>query len=211
MHRIATLPGSGPPDSGDLVEQPPAKVLLLTSALSDISSLAATLRIPTIHQLWRDGIRALPLSALSHPAQVDHYLSTTAQYADVVIIRLLGGRSHWNYGLEQVRRWQEDVSSRVLVVLAGTPDQDKELHDLGSIDPGLADRLAELMRIGGTNNLVKFLEVVGQLQSGARPLAAKITPQPMADPQPWDWQQEPGPRVGVILYRALYSHSLLCF
>ncbi|GCE65450.1 cobaltochelatase subunit CobN [cyanobiont of Ornithocercus magnificus] len=205
MHRIATLPGSGPPDSGDLVEQPPAKALFLTSALSDISSLAATLRIPAIHQLWRNGIRALPLSALSHPAQVDHYLSTTAQYADVVIIRLLGGRSHWNYGLEQVRRWQEDVSSRVLVVLAGTPDQDKELHDLGSIDPGLAGRLAELLRIGGTNNLVKFLEVVSQLQSGARPLAAKITPQPMADPQPWDWQQEPGPRVGVILYRALYQ------
>ena len=205
MHRLATLPGSGPLDSGDLVEQPPAEVLLLTSAASDISSLAATLRIPAINQLWRDRIRALSLSNLNHPAQIDHYLSTTVQCARVVVIRLLGGRGHWSYGLEQFRRWQEGARYRVLAVLAGTSDQDKELHDLGNIDPKLAGCLAELLRIGGTHNLEEFLKAIGQLQNGQRPVATEIVIQPMADPQPWDWQQDPGPRVGVVLYRALYQ------
>ena len=71
MHRLATCPGLDPPEDVVLVEQPGADVLFLTSAGTDISCLDASL--PS-NQDWKERIRALPLSCLEHPAQLDHYL-----------------------------------------------------------------------------------------------------------------------------------------
>ena len=106
MHRLATLPGDPSNEEVELVEQPTAPVLFLTSATTDIATLAATLSEPT-HKHWKGRIRALPLFSLEHPAQVDYYLSSTAQKANLIIIRLLGSRGHWSYGLEKLKLWQE--------------------------------------------------------------------------------------------------------
>ena len=98
MHRLASCPGLDPPEDVVLVEQPPADVLLLSSAGTDLSTLATCLEQPDLAS-WGERIRALDLSQLQHPAQVDHYLRSTAANAKVVLLRLLGGRGHWSYGL----------------------------------------------------------------------------------------------------------------
>ena len=109
MHRLASCPGLDPPEDVVLVEQPPAEVLFLTSAGTDLSCLAACLE----HlEGWTDRIRALSLSCLEHPAQLDHYLSSTAQQARLIAVRLLGSRGHWSYGLEQLRLWQQGAPER---------------------------------------------------------------------------------------------------
>ena len=64
MHRLASLPGEGPAEEVLLVEQPQAQILLLTSARTDISTLASVLEVPS-QQAWKGRIRALPLAALS--------------------------------------------------------------------------------------------------------------------------------------------------
>ena len=43
MHRLATCPGVDPPEDVVLVEQPPADVLFLTSAGTDLTCLSRAL------------------------------------------------------------------------------------------------------------------------------------------------------------------------
>ncbi|MEC9029454.1 MAG: cobaltochelatase subunit CobN, partial [Cyanobacteriota bacterium] len=210
MHRLASLPGEGPAEEVLLVEQPQAQILLLTSARTDISTLASVLEFPS-QQAWKGHIRALPLAALSHPAQVDHYLSTTAAKAQLIVVRLLGGRGHWSYGLEQLGIWQQRASSRQLLILSGTTDLDVELHSLGSHPIPLADRLAQLMREGGVDNMLMFLRVIEQLLLGTPIDLDHIVLKAMVDPSPWDWRDEDGPKVGVVLYRALSQAGDLAF
>ena len=202
MHRLATCPGLDPPEDVVLVEQPGADVLFLTSAGTDISCLDASL--PS-NQDWKERIRALPLSCLEHPAQLDHYLNTTAQAAHLIVVRLLGSRGHWSYGLEQLQRWCADDTQRQLLVLAGTADQSNELHGLGSCSAELADQLSALLREGGIDNMGRFLGALEALLEGTPVSPDSVAVVPCPDPMPWDWRDEAGTAVGVVLYRAQFQ------
>ncbi|BEV36237.1 cobaltochelatase subunit CobN [Synechococcus sp. M16CYN] len=204
MHRLASCPGLDPPEDVVLVEQVPADVLFLSSAWTDLNTLATYLASPQ-GSAWQNKLRGLSLDCLSHPAQLDHYLATTAQHARIVLVRLLGGRGHWGYGLEQLQRWKEVKGDRQLLILAGTADQSAELHSLGSIPQALADRLAELLRQGGLANLEEVLAALQLLLLGQQPNPAQCQLHSFSDPSPWDWREESGPRIGLILYRAQFQ------
>ena len=206
MHRLTSLPGGDTDDPVSFVEQPSAEVLFLSSASTDLSALARILDdCPS--QDWDGRIRALPLDALNHPAQIDHYLSNCTSLTRLIVVRLLGGRGHWSYGLEQCALWESARTERTLLILAGTADQDRELHSLGSLPEGISDAMAILLREGGEDNLQTWLSGLrwilesGHDRSGSQepPL---LTAVPSPDPDPYDWLQESGPRIGVLLYRA---------
>jgi cobaltochelatase CobN len=209
MHRLAALPGDpGDPDSvsGELfVEQPPAPVVLLSSADTDLVAMASLLE----RQPQRLGgeLRALNLAALAHPAVIDHYVSSSLVTTRLVLVRLLGGRGHWSYGLERLGRWARQPrtggGSRQLIVLAGTADEEESLAELSSGDPQLAIALARCLREGGGDNLGRVLDTLAALLRSESPDLPE--PLPAADPLPHDWREEPGPRVGLILYRALHQ------
>ena len=206
MHRLTSLPGGDTDDPVAFVEQPSAEVLFLSSASTDLSALARILEDSPSKE-WDDRIRALPLDALNHPAQIDHYLSNCTSLTRLIVVRLLGGRGHWSYGLEQCALWESARPERTLLILAGTADQDRELHSLGSLPEGISDAMALLMREGGTDNLQTWLSGLHWiLESGHersechQPPSLAAVPSP--DPDPYDWQQESGPRIGVLLYRA---------
>ena len=200
MHRLASLPGSGDPaDAGAFVEQKPAPVLVLSSADTDLRALAALLESdPTLLGLE---LRGLNLAALAHPAVLDHYLIGTAAKAQLVVVRLLGGRGHWSYGLEQLGLWVKQKPGRQLVVLSGTQEEESSLAALSSVAPALAEGLSRCWREGGSSNLQRVLRCLRQIVEGGTP--PPPSPIPQADPLPHDWQPDPGPRVGVVLYRAL--------
>ncbi len=131
MHRLAALPGAERDGAaGTFVEQPPAPVLLLSSADTDLLTIHRLLeREP---ELLGAELRVLNLAALSHPAVIDHYLASTVRQARIVVVRLLGGRGHWSYGLERLQMWAEDEPSRQLLVLAGTSEEERTLASLSS-------------------------------------------------------------------------------
>ena len=206
MHRLSSLPGADTDGPISYVEQPTAPVLFLTSASSDISALARVLDTQT-KPIWQDGIRALPLDALSHPAQIDHYLALCTDKTQLIVIRLLGGRGHWSYGLEQCCSWLAKQKGRQLLVLAGTPEQERELHPLSSQPDHLCDAMARLLREGGADNLQRWLDGLEWILSTASGEtsaidAPSLTLTASPDPDPYDWRQEEGPTVGVLLYRA---------
>ena len=199
MHRLAALPGAAEDaDAGAYVEQPPAPVLLLSSADTDLLTLDGLLQREP--QLLGAELRALNLAALSHPAVIDHYLATTAAQARIVVVRLLGGRGHWSYGLEQVQLWAQAAPGRQLLVLAGTAEEESNLATLSSTGPALARALARCLREGGEANGRLVLEALKALLAGAQPELPEAVPLP--DPLPHDWRSDPGARVGLILYRS---------
>ena len=202
MHRLAAVPGSSSPADGVLfIEQPAATVVLLTSADTDLTALAAELdRNPQVLGPERS-IRGLNLAALQHPAVLDHYIRTSLELTELVVVRLLGGRGHWSYGLEQLREWVEAKSNRHLLVVAGTADEDDNLLELGTVAAPLALACSHCLREGGPANWNAVLTSLTALLDGTEPPPPEL--QALADPQPHDWRAEPGPRVGVVLYRAL--------
>jgi cobaltochelatase CobN len=182
------------------VEQPWAPVVVLSSADSDLAGLAALLAHQP--QLLREPIRGLNLKALAHPAVIDHYIRTSLGQTRIVVVRLLGGRGHWSYGLEQLRAWA-DQPDRLLLVVAGTEDEAETLASLGTADRELSLAIGRCLREGGATNLAAVLGCLNALLSGQGAPPPLATPQ--ADPLPHDWRDEPGARVGVVLYRALYQ------
>jgi cobaltochelatase CobN len=199
MHRLAALPGAAADDeAGAYVEQPPAPVLLLSSADTDLLAVDTLLRRQP--ELLGAPLRGLNLAALAHPAVLDHYLATTAADARIVVVRLLGGRGHWSYGLEQLQLWVAERTGRHLLVLAGTAEEENSLASLSSANPELAISLARCLREGGEANLRAVLACLGALLRGEAPELP--TPVPGPDPLPHDWRPDPGPRIGLILYRS---------
>ncbi|MEB3233958.1 MAG: cobaltochelatase subunit CobN [Cyanobacteriota bacterium] len=200
MHRLAAQPGSyDPSDQGLMVEQSPAPVLLLSSADTDLRSLAALQQSDP--DLLGCALRCLNLAALSSPAVIDHYISSTAASAQLVVIRLLGGRGHWSYGLERFQRWAQQQPGRQLVVLSGTAEEDSNLGALGTAPLAWTCALSCCWREGGPQNLASVLRALRQLLEGRIDTPAALVRQP--DPLPHDWRQDAGPKVGVVLYRAL--------
>jgi cobaltochelatase CobN len=185
-------------DLGAYVEQPPAPVLLLSSADTDLLTIHNLLEQQP--ELLGAELRGLNLAALSHPAVIDHYLATTAAQAQIVVVRLLGGRGHWNYGLERLQAWTELGPQRLLLVLAGTAHEESSLASLSNVDPELAIGMARCLREGGACNARLVLQTLAALLVGEHPLPPQ--PEPLADPLPHDWRVEPGARVGLILYRS---------
>jgi cobaltochelatase CobN len=200
MHRLATIPGAPEAADGSLpfVEQEPAEMVLLSSADTDLTAVAALLEKEP--QLIAGSLRALNLAALGHPAVIDHYVATTLPKATVVLVRLLGGRGHWSYGLERLQAWSRSAEGRTLLVLAGTAEEEHALAELGNAPADLTLALAGCMREGGIINLRQVLRCLEQLRLRQPPLMPVVEPAP--DPLPHDWRNEPGARVGVILYRA---------
>jgi cobaltochelatase CobN len=201
MHRLATTsnPGDLNGEDAPFITHGPAEVVVLSSAPTDLMALERTLAqrpsppAPTL--------RGVPLASLAHPAVIDHYIRSALRQTRVVVVRLLGGRGHWSYGLEQLREWQQAAPERHLLILAGTPEEEELLASLASVPVPLCRALAQCFREGGNGNLTLVVEALEGLLAGAPP--APPRPLAEADPLPHDWRDDPGPRVGVVLYRAL--------
>jgi cobaltochelatase CobN len=215
MHRLAATPGDSDCRDGTpaYVEQPPAQVVLLSSADTDLLAIESLLtRQPQRHD-WQ--LRGLNLAALGHPAVIDHYITSTLDPLPtrIVAVRLLGGRGHWSYGIEQLRAWAArpgpDRGPRHLLLLAGTEEEEQALAELGTVPPALACALAGCLRLGGPENLEAFLACMAALLRGEQPPPPKL--RALADPLPHDWRDEPGARVGLIFYRALLQAGDLSF
>jgi len=202
MHRLAAVPGSSSPGDGVLfIEQPAATAVLLTSADTDLTALAGQLdRNPAPLGSGRT-LGGLNLAALQHPAVLDHYIRTSLAGSELVVVRLLGGRGHFSYGLEQLKGWAEAKPERQLMVLSGTAEEEASLVELGTVPHTLALACSRCLREGGPANWQAVLQSLNAHLIG-EPLELP-EPQALADPQNHDWREEPGPRVGVVLYRAL--------
>ncbi len=208
MHRIASVPGADQPEDISLVEQPSAPILLLTSASTDIYTLSSTLNLEEGSK-WRSQIRALQLSSILHPAQVDHYISTTVQKAKLVIVRIYGDRGYWSYGLEKIESWSSETDDRYLIVLSGTKDNEESLHAIGNIENHITQYFSELFREGGVKNTITILSLCSSLIKYGHIKQNSLTIDRISTFLKWDIKSEAGMKVLIVYYTSLYKSGEL--
>ncbi len=203
MHRILNIAGNEK-NKDDLIEQPVADFIFITSVKADLN-LLSNLLLEKEFTTLKNNIRALEISNLNSSAQVDNYLLKTINYAKVVVLRLFGDKGTWNYGIEQLLNWQAVDKNRKLVILSGTLDQEVALSETSSIDKDVALNISKLLRSGGLDNYRKFLNCLNYLKIDETLIPDEFLKiSYYADPYLYDWKIEKGEKIGIISYKSLF-------
>jgi len=180
MHRLAATPGGWTPDTDGVifVEQTPASIIFMTTADTDIQCLS---RVMAHWERDWPTIRVVNLLQLQQQLAIDTYADDVLKSANVVILRLLGGRAYWSYGLE-VTKAIAQAHNIALIVLPGDDRPDPDLMSHSTVSLQVANRLWRYLTEGGVENMRHGLMAVCD-----RTLDTHFTP---PDPRPV-------PRLGV--------------
>lgn len=207
MHRIAATPGGWNPDNEGVIyiEQTPAPIVFLTAADTDIQTLAAA--VPQLPDDFPE-IRVVNLLQLQQQLTLDTYAEEVLQEAELIVVRLLGGRAYWSYGLEVLRETVEETGAS-LVVMPGDDGIDLDLCSHSTVPLAVVNQLWRYFQEGGVVNFANGLKF-----AQARCLSgAELPPEPQPVPRVGLYEVEalePAiARVGILFYRAHYLSSNL--
>ena len=211
MHLLATQPGEiddGTP-AVDL-EQSPGDIVILSAADSEIAGLAAA------HAWHRAEVASFPtlrlanVMQLGHNLSVDLYAESVIAEAKLVIVRLLGGRGYWEYGVEQITA----LCRRRNIALAWLPGDDQPDADLtghATLPGDETHRLWQYCVHGGPGNYRALVAYAASLcghdtdWQEPTPLLRAGPYWPDAEPEsitdlPWT---DGRPAAALVFYRAL--------
>ena len=205
MHLLAASPGSIN-DGSEAVDlgQTPGDLVVLSAADSELACLAQARSVATPDL----SIRLASLLHLGHPMSVDLYVEQVIRHAKLVVVRLLGGRGYWSYGVEQLAAACRERGIP-LAFLPGDDQPDPELAAWTSLAPEASHRLWQYLVHGGQGNAGQFLrygaELIGQpagdwLEPTPLPPAGIYPPGTAPEDLPWSGV---APTAALVLYRAL--------
>ncbi len=210
MHRISATSG-GWNQSEDLIflEQTPAPFVLITAADTDIQTLAAA--VPKLPAKF-PALRVANLLQLQQQISIDAYAEQVLEPAQVIIVRLLGGRSYWSYGLEVV---QEIVqrNGTTLIVMPGDDAFDPDLVSQSTVPLAIVNQVCQYFSEGGVENIVNALKFIADhclLTTFNPPIPAPVprvglySAWGMEHGDKRTMEQSPIPKVGILFYRAHY-------
>ncbi len=154
MHLLAAQPGEIADGSAAVdLGQTPGDIVYLTAADSEISLLANAQRAlgpnaPTL--------RLANLMALGHNYSVDLYVESVIAKAKLVILRVLGGRGYWPYGIGEIVAVCRAKRIR-LACLPGDDAPDADLMADSTLPAEAVHRLWRYMAEGGPDNAGNLL------------------------------------------------------
>ena len=176
MHRISSKSTEFNLQSEDLIflEQTTAKFVFLTSADTDIQTIAAAVsKLPTTF----DEIRVANLLNLQHQISIDSYAEQILEFAQVIILRLLGGISYWPYGLEVIQEIVERKGTN-LIVIPGDDALDLNLISHSTLPLAKVNQISRYFSQGGVDNFVNAFKFIADncLSTSFNPLPPKEVP-----------------------------------
>jgi cobaltochelatase CobN len=180
--------------------QTPADIVFLSFSDSELRLLAR------LHAQDANlpSLRCAPLSQLKHPYSVDLYLDMVARHAKLIVVRLLGGKEYWPYGVEQL----EALARRNNIALAIVPGDvvaDMRLSRASTLDEDVLDRIWRFFQDSGPDNMRAFLGYASTLTG--RPMAWRESV-PVANAGYFEAARreagENAPRATIVFYRSLY-------
>ncbi|BAY11672.1 cobaltochelatase subunit CobN [Calothrix sp. NIES-2098] len=175
MHRVSATSG-GWNQSEDLIflEQTPAPFVFITAADTDIQTLAAA--VPKLPATFPD-LRVANLLQLQQQISIDTYGEQVLELAQVIILRLLGGRSYWAYGLEVV---QEIVQRNSInfIVMPGDDAFDPLLISQSNVPLDIVNQVWQYFNQGGVDNFVNALQFIADtcLSTSFNPSPPQLVP-----------------------------------
>ncbi len=141
------------------LEQTPAEIVFLSFSDSELCQLARQ-----HEQAFSASVtlRCASLAQLKHPFSVDLYLEKVARHARLVVVRLLGGKDYWSYGVEQLaaaaRTWRFS-----LAIVPGDDLDDGRLREASTLSERDCARIWSYFQDGGPENLANFLGFAASL------------------------------------------------
>lgn len=136
--------------------QSPGDIVILTAADTEISGFSYAAQ--SLESEF-PSLRVASLLALSHPYSVDLYLEKTLSRAKLVVVRLLGGRNYWAYGLERLAELARANNTKIIVV-PGDANWDADLEAATTLELEHANTFWRYCVEGGVENLknaIRFL------------------------------------------------------
>ncbi len=160
MHLLAVKPGAvGDNDAAVDLGQTPGDIVVLSAADSEIACLsAARAKMPA----GFPSLRLANVLRLSHNLSVDLYLEQVASRAKLIVVRLLGGRGYWPYGVEQLVALAQGGAIE-LALLPGDDQPDPELLTASTLPAEACHRLWQYLMHGGLDNATEFLRYAAEL------------------------------------------------
>ncbi|KJE33696.1 cobalamin biosynthesis protein CobN [Thalassospira sp. HJ] len=161
MHLLAAQPGMVT-DGSEAVDlgQQPGDVVILSAAESELACLAgAQGRLVEAFGDATPSLRLASLLQLGHNMSVDLYIDDVLSDAKFIIVRILGGRGYWDYGIEQlvaVAR-AKDIP---LVLLPGDDQPDAELLSLSTVKGREYQNIWRYLIEGGPQNSENLLRLI---------------------------------------------------
>ncbi len=170
MHRIQAMPGGWNPDTEGviIIEQNPAPIIFLTSADTDIQTTASCLEfLPADFS----EIRVVNLLQLQQELTIDTYAEEILAKAEVIVLRLLGGRSYWSYGLEVCKEIVSQNNAS-LFILPGDDRPDPELLSNSNLPLQQVNQLWQYFTEGGVDNFTNAFKYISDvcLHTNLQPL-----------------------------------------
>jgi cobaltochelatase CobN len=155
--------------------QPPGDIVVLSFADSDLGALAAA------HRRRPDGpsLRLASLRRLRHPLSIDLYIDKTVAKSRFVLVRCLGGRDYWRYGLERLSEACRAEGVK-LAVMPGDDRPDPRLAAYATVPPALCDVLEAYFQAGGIDNMSRLLMRIEAEIGDAEAVAEPPQPSPRA-------------------------------
>jgi len=157
VHLLAARPGVAT-DGSEAVDlrQTPGNIVFLSAADTELSSLARARRAIAEANPDFPSLRLANLLQLGHHMSVDLYLERTLSEAGLIVVRLLGGRSYWPYGVEQIAGLARSRSI-ALAFLPGDDKPDPDLEGFSTLDAEACRRLWQFLVHGGAANAENML------------------------------------------------------
>jgi len=154
MHLLSATPGtiSNGEEAIDL-DQSPGDMVILTVADSELACFAgAAARMPE----GAPSIRLANLLQLRHPYSIDLYVEKVIAKAKFVCVILLGGKSYWGYGIDEIARVARE-NGIAFAAIADGREADPALDRASTLPADLRERMRDYLRQGGMANALSFL------------------------------------------------------
>ncbi|MGI5167184.1 cobaltochelatase subunit CobN [Spirillospora sp. CA-253888] len=135
---------------------------------------------------------------LANPARVAVAdLPALVEGADLIVVRLLGGRRAWEEGLDALL-----AGPRPVVVLSGEQQPDAELMELSTVPAGVSAEAHAYLAHGGPGNLADLHDFLSDTVLLTGHGFGPPTPTPTWGVLEREARRTEGPLVGVLYYRA---------
>ncbi|GLK43047.1 MULTISPECIES: cobaltochelatase subunit CobN [Novosphingobium] len=160
MHLLSATPGtiSNGEEAIDL-DQPPGDIVILTVADSELACFAkAAAGLPE----GAPSVRLANLLQLRHPYSVDLYVEKVIAHAKFVCVVLLGGKSYWPYGIDEIALIAREKGIAFAAIADGRED-DPTLTVASTLPAETVEHLRDYLRQGGSANALSFLRTAARL------------------------------------------------
>jgi len=198
MHLLAATPGLVLDDDRAVdLARSAADYVCLTMADTEIVGLARARAAAGIE------LRLANIALLKHPYSVDLFVERTLARAKAVVVRLLGGRSYWPYGIDRLVEHARATGAR-LALLPGDERPDVELARLSTVSSDDHARLHAYFSHGGPENYAAALAFLRDLAEGTA-TAPMPVPVARAGRYAHAHARPAAPVAAVVFYRAHYQ------